>query len=237
MSQAASLPQLGQLIAQETGVSKVTFIKSGGKAHIEGQINPKDEQVKVPRIPVLRSRLQITDSASATEWTFMMIAPLDSGEEATLGYGVVPLDASRQPTTGPEFVLEKRFFVNGIEHRISVIDDATGQSLSLTSLAIDEAMKRFKARYPGGPDELPGSLADDNKANFRNEYLKAIDQGMTPDEAKVRAIEQISFGKQRMAHGYTVFQVDVSGEVEISYGDPPQQRRVPQNIRVIARKP
>lgn len=39
-----------------------------------------------------------------------MIAPLDTGEEATLGYGVVPLDSSGPPTTGPEFVLEKRFF-------------------------------------------------------------------------------------------------------------------------------
>jgi hypothetical protein len=167
----------------------------------------------------------------------MMVASLDTGEEATLGYGVVPLDASGQPTTGPEFVLEKRFFRNGVEHRISVIDDATGQSLSLTSLAIEEAMKRFKARYPGGPNELPGSLADDNKANFRSEYLKAIDQGMTPDAAKVHAIKQISFGKQRIAHGYTELTVDVSGIVEIPYGDPPQNRRVPKDIRIVARKP
>ena len=236
MSQAGSLPQLGQLITQETGVSRVTFIKSGGKAHIEGQINPKDEQVKVPRIPVLRSRLQISDKASATEWDFIMIAPLDTGEEATLGYGVVPLDSSGQPTTGPEFVLEKRFFRDGVEHRVSVIDDATGQSLSLTSIAIEEAMKRFKARYPGGPDELPGSLTADNKANFQNEYLKAIDQGMVPADAKVHAIKQISFGKQRMVHGYTVFQVDISGEVEIPYGNPLQNRRAPKDIRVIARK-
>jgi hypothetical protein len=185
---------------------------------------------------VLRSRLDISDSASAGEWTFTMVAPLDTGEESTLGYGVVPLDAGGQPTSGPDFVLEKRFFRNGVEHRISVIDDATGQSVSLTSLAIEEAMKRFKARYPGGPDEPPGSLAD-NKANFRNEYLKGArsghDTGRRQDPRDSADLVRQAANRAWLHGVHRGCQRRAGDTVRRSSPEPSR----PEAIRIVARKP
>jgi len=211
-------------------------VKSDGEIEIHGHINPESKIGKVPRIPVLKSALVIADRVDPGSWNFTITAPLDGGDNALIAMSSAPLDDHGQPTEGPSFMLDSRVQQAGSESRVSIIDDATGQPVSLTDFALSESLQRFGLRFPGAPDALPGLLVDDNKRNFQREYLTAIDGGMTPDEAKNHAITQISFGRQRIAHGYTQFSVELSGETQIPFGDPPVNRTVPAKIEVVARK-
>ena len=93
-------------------------------------------------------------------------------------------------------MFEKRTTIDGKACRVAIGDEASGQSLSLSDIALKNATKLYMARYGHDFDELPGSLGMENKANFQREYLKAIDAGIPVAEAEVVAIKAISFGRR-----------------------------------------
>lgn len=57
------------------------------------------------------------------------------------------------------------------------------------------------------PTNLPGSLAKSNKYNYQKEYAKAIGEGLGEDQARDRAIRNISYGKHRQNIGYADIEV------------------------------
>lgn len=62
------------------------------------------------------------------------------------------------------------------------------------------------------PENLPGSLASANRFNYQKEYALAIADGLNEDQARGRAIKNISFGKHRVNMGYS--------NIEIAHGAP-----------------
>lgn len=181
--------------------------------------------------------LEVTDHVTSKEWMFNVEALLPNGRKQIIAHGTAELGANGKPLHGPEFLFDKRVTLGGKELRITVGDQASGKSVSLSDLALDRATELFKARYGHAPDDLPGSLAFENKANFQNEYIKALDRGLPPNEAEVAAVKNISFGRARLERGYTDISVTTSGTEDIMYGDPRTSRSVPKNIDVKARRP
>jgi hypothetical protein len=150
-----------------------------------------------------------------------------------IAQGHAHLDSSGRPLGGPDFSLDKRRTIDGSEYRI----DIEGIN-SLTDFALDEAIKAFTKDFGHPPNELPGSLADDNKAIFQKEYAVQIANGATPDVAKQRAAAKTPFVIARAPKGYTNVKVDPSSEtVDIVLGHPPRIHKVPATIQVTARKP
>jgi hypothetical protein len=68
--------------------------------------------------------------------------------------------------------------------------------------------------FANPPDELPDSLADDNKAIFQKEYAVQIASGATPDAAEQRAAAKTPFAAARAKKGYTKVKVEPSTEIE-----------------------
>jgi hypothetical protein len=186
------------------------------------------------RLWVKEADLQVADHVTSKEWTFSIEAPLPNGRSTLIAYGTVELGPGAVPIGGPEFVFEKRTTIGGKQYRVTIGDETAGQSMSLSDIALDQATKLFKARYGHDPDELPGHLAFENKANFQREYLKAIDAGMPPKEAEVAAVKAISFGRARVDRGYANIEVHTTDTEVIMYGEPPRPRPVPKNIDVKA---
>jgi hypothetical protein len=190
----------------------------------------------IKRIPVQISELKITDRLTSKEWVFTIEAPLPNGKDLIVAYGSAMLDASQRPLGGPQFVFDKRVIINGEEHRVSIVQEESGRAVSLTDYSLDQSIRHFKARFGHAPDELSGSLIDDNRLNFQMEYLKALDGGLPAKEAQLKAAREISFGRSRIDRGYTELAVEARGEVAISYGTPSIPRKVPAEIHIVARR-
>lgn len=75
---------------------------------------------------------------------------------------------------------------------------------ALLAISILEIMKQNDG-IP--PTNLPGSLAKANKYNYQKEYAKAIGEGLSEDQARDRAIRNISYGKHRQNIGYADIEV------------------------------
>lgn len=134
---------------------------------------------------------------------------------------------------GPNFSFDKRRKIDGSEYRI----DIEGVD-SLTEFALDAGIKAFTRDFGHPPSELPGSLADDNKAIFQKEYAVQIASGATPDMAEQRAAAKTPFVIARSKKGYTRVKVDPSSAtVDITLGHPPRIHKVPATIQITARKP
>lgn len=188
-----------------------------------------------------RKRLKVTRSAvhepqSKVErgnWEFNILVDLPGGQSLLIAQGHTQVDIHGRPTSGPDFSFDKRVQLDGSEFRV----DIEGIP-SLTDWALDEGMKAFKKDFGHPPDELPGSLADDNKAIFQKEYAVQIEGGATPDAAGQRAAARTPFVAARAKKGYTKVKVEPSAEmVNIVNGHPPRVHQVPARIHVTARKP
>ncbi len=189
---------------------------------------------RTPEFPVQLSELQINSRRTSQEWTFTVEAPLPSGRSTIIAYGSALLDAHGQPTSGPGFVFEKGATVDHVRGKVQVYDGE--RRLSLSDLALDEATKRFQVDFGHPPETLPGSLADENKANFQREYIKAIRSGTMPETAKQIAIRQISFGRVRVERGYDDFTIVLGNKGPVDLGDGFGVQQVPLTIDVVARR-
>lgn len=186
------------------------------------------------RLPVKRSAVHEPQSkVEHGNWEFNILVDLPGMPDHLIAQGHAHLDSSGRPLGGPDFSFDKRRKIDGSEYRI----DIEGIP-SLTDWALDEGMKAFKKDFDHPPDELPGSLADDNKAIFQKEYAVQIASGATPDVAKQRAAAKTPFVAARAKKGYTKVEVRPSTEtVNIVMGHPPRVHQVPATIHLTARKP
>jgi uncharacterized protein (DUF1778 family) len=168
---------------------------------------------------------------SRKEWTFTLEAALPDGTSQMLAQAHVILDEHGRPLSGPELAIDKRVTIDGSELRI----DIDGVS-SLTDFTLEAASRQFEQNFGHPPTELPGSLADDNKAIFRRAYVAELDKGATPQVAANRAASQTPFVIARVRRKYTDIEVRPSGSVRVTIGDPPRVRNVPEKVIVITRR-
>jgi hypothetical protein len=86
------------------------------------------------------------------------------------------------------------------------------EPLSLTQIAISALEKATIAHYGKPLDKFEGSIVDQNRLNFQREFAKQRVANVPVDEALLNAAKQISYGKHRIAAGYTEFDVKALGE-------------------------
>lgn len=186
------------------------------------------------RLKVARSAMHEPESkVERGNWEFHIIVDLPGMPDHMIAQGHAHLDRTGRPLAGPNFSFDKRRKIDGSEYRIDIegID-------SLTDFALHEGIKAFTKDFGHPPSELPGSLADDNKAIFQKEYAVQIANGATPDIAKQRAAAKTPFVIARSKKGYTDVKVDPSPEtIGITLGHPPRIHKVPATIQITVRKP
>jgi hypothetical protein len=189
---------------------------------------------------LLVRRSAVRDPQSKIErdnWEFNILVQVPGLPDHLIAQGHAHLDGSDHPREGPNFSIDKIRVIDGSEYRI----DIEGIN-SLTDFALDAAIKAFTKDFGHPPSELPGSLADDNKAIFQKEYAVQIANGATPDVAEQRAAAKTPFVIARARKGYTDVKVDPPKEkpkktVDIVLGHPPRIHKVPATVQITARKP
>lgn len=160
-------------------------------------------------------------------------APLPDGSSKTVATGFAELDGGF-PKGGPEFILRKNATVNGVEGMVQVYE--SGRVVSLTDIALDEAIAGFSREFGHPPDTLSGSLAWKNKLNFQRAYLTATQKGMGHQPAADWAIRQISFGRSRVERGYGELSVNATRLGEVDLGPDLGKHQVPTSIEITARR-
>jgi hypothetical protein len=178
------------------------------------------------------AEINVSDEEQDRHWRFAMHLQLPDGVRWPVAIGDAALhEADRVPVRGPTFVIDKRVRVHGRPARVVIGDSGANVRVSLSVLVIGAAIELYRNRYGKDPADLPGRLAFDNKRYFCREYLSLIDAGVAQEVSYISAIRRVSFGMCRVAHGYTEFSVDCSGEDIIYWEGPPEQlRRVPAAI-------
>lgn len=116
---------------------------------------------------------------------------------------------------------------------MTVLDEDGGR-ISMTAHALDRSIEFFRRRFGHPPDTLPGHLAWKNLENFQREFSLHRARGMTSHAAAQEAIRNISFGRHRMARGYTSFDVDFGDLTTVTLPDGTLLPAVPSSVDVIA---
>ena len=148
----------------------------------------------------------------------------------------------RRTERAPHFVLDATDGDKAIRIYNDLIKDeaggvkGTGRRHPFTRYAIDTLVTRYTRRFKHAPDALEGSLAWSNKLNFQTEFYKLRMADMAPDQAAVEAVKKISFGKHRIAAGYSDFSVEIRGTEVVDLGTEMGKQRVPKKISVVARR-
>jgi hypothetical protein len=193
-------------------------------------------------IVVRKADVQVKERNTSREWQINYTVKGPNGADVDIGYGYVILDDHGKASGGPEFALDSGTKVDGVDHKVRIVDDAAGPEsaagghVSVTGLVLDEGIARFEKRFGHPPNELPGSLMAGNKLNFQKEYARALDQGLPVEEAKLAAIRRISFGRHRAARGYDDFTVKTKGAELVDLGPGLGVREVPGSIEIMAKK-
>ena len=96
------------------------------------------------------------------------------------------------------------------------------QGFSITTAAITAIEARLKEATGGEATSTHGSLAAANLSNFQREYHKArlASPAAGSDAWAVTAVKAISFGKSRIAKGYTEIEVKPKADKATDLGDP-----------------
>lgn len=232
---AEILDEIERLVAH-LGLEKSTIAADPRARKMLGDsiIKGVDRMNGKKRLRVARSAIRVPESRiERGSWEFNVVVDLPGRSDVLLAQGHAQLDSSGHPLEGPNFSIDKTRVIDGSEYRIDIegID-------SLTDFALDEATKAFTKDFGHPPKELPGSLANDNKAIFQKEYATQIAEGVTTEAAKQHAAAKTPFVVARVKKGYNVVEVDTSKEmVDIVLGHPPRIHAVPARIEIIARKP
>lgn len=121
------------------------------------------------------------------------------------------------PNSGPEMTLTP--------HEATI--PSTGEPVNLqargfswTESALNKMIQVYESIFGHRPGNLPGNIAWDNLANFQSEFvrIRLANPGLGEQEIANAAIRNISFGKHRIAAGYSDVQVTVEsrGAVDIN---------------------
>lgn len=201
----------------------------------------------LPEIVVARRDLFEVVSEEGSLWKIDFYAKTREGKEIWIGKGSVVLDEQGTPKSYPSFTIDATTGHAGKDHAVHIYDDVSvqdngaergmGQRHSATAHAIERMSRLYGRRFGHPPEALEGILAWSNKENFQREYHRlTMIERLNEGDAAVAAIESVSFGKHRMAFGYSKFDVTLSGTERVDLGPPFGIQRVPRRIFVIARR-
>jgi hypothetical protein len=206
----------------------------------------------IPEYPIALDTVVATeDDGGGKQFTVAFTARTKDGVSISLGEGYVRLTPDGEPDGYPEFALGNYTHVQGVEHKVklypTVIEQSAGEvplgqgkETALTRYAIDRFIQRYKARFGAEPAALGGSLAFENKKNFQIQYIKFMRQRIGRSAALKAAAAEISYGKHRIAAGYTELDVDPGPPrtwILMNLDDGTKDVRVPTIIKITARKP
>ncbi len=164
------------------------------------------------------------------------------GKWVKLGEAYIYVDAAGKPLDTPPAGGAAKPPDLWLDNRVKLGDEKVKVSLppeggSITKRSLNALIGAFKSKFGREPTDLGGELASENQLNFQREYAKAIAQGQTPEDAKMTAIKNISFGKSRLDIGFSDLQVQTEGTVQKDFGPPLGVQSVPEQIFVTARRP
>jgi hypothetical protein len=171
----------------------------------------------------------------------------------------VNLDAHGMPEGIPTLSLAASHHEHGIDYAVKIYEQVEyaegiapqgrGEKIALTKYAIDAFAKEYQARFGRPLNEIGGSLAWENKANFQKELARIMagkDAKVMPDREPsqaelIAAVKATSYGFNREPAGYTEFEVKVPPrdlwEVSTQLGESYAGIAVPvSGIEVVARK-
>ncbi len=191
----------------------------------------------LPELPVRVGDVFDTNKEKDFYWSVQFRVTSPRGDHY-LGEGAVMLEDGA-PRGAPSFVLNATTDSDPFE-AIRIYDDVvdgvgSGERHSLTTYAIKTLLREYRMRFGHLPEALEGSLAWSNKLNFQTEYHELLSAGVPSEEAAVTAIKKVSFGKHRIAAGYSDFEVTLKDTewVELEgFG----RQKVPKKISVTARR-
>jgi hypothetical protein len=185
---------------------------------------------------------------------------LPNGRTINLGSGSVNLDAHGMPEGIPTLSLAASHHEHGIDYAVKIYDhveyaegiapQGKGERTPLTKYAIDAFAKEYQARFGRPLNEIGGSLAWENKANFQKMLIEIMGgknatvrvPRREPTQAElIEAVKRTSYGENRGKAGYTEFEVTIPAakdwKTEPKLGEEYKGIEVPiQDINVIARK-
>jgi hypothetical protein len=171
-----------------------------------------------------------TFNSSTNQWEWALI---DRETSAQIAYQHT--EPPTVPNSGPEMTLTP--------HEATI--PTTGEVVSLTSrgfswteISIRRMIEVYESLFGHRPGNLPGNIAWDNLANFQREFvrLRTANPSLGEQEIANSAIRNISFGRHRIAAGYSDINVTVEsrGTVEI---DGHLHENVPDWVRIDATPP
>jgi len=204
----------------------------------------------IPVYPVALDAVTMTETEGLRLYEVAFTALTKEGYPVPLGEGTVKLSDDGGPAEYPEFSIFNYAHYQGREHKAKlyprVVDQGgntvpvgEGDVVPLTQYVIARFIKRYEARFGHTPEALGGILAFENKANFQIQFAK-FRRGMTEDQAKVAAAREISYGKHRIAAGYSELEVDLGARNTWEWcdvGDGHGKQFVPTRIKIVGRKP
>ena len=204
----------------------------------------------LPEYPVAKTSLEATNDGRGNYFAVVFTARTLDGETLQLAEAYVQLSEDGLPSDLPTLRLGASCRRNNQDYAVhiyeevvpdqhgGVIPSARGERTSLTAYALDKFISRYKARFNHEPGGFFGTLVDSNRLNYQREYKMLVNNGVEEPIARIEAIKQISFGEHRIARGYSVFNVTLSGWSKVDLGPGlGVQKRVPTSIEVEARKP
>jgi hypothetical protein len=230
-----AIVQDGRFIAIDQAQSSATI--SGASEHetaLAKASHPERQDPDTPRIRIAESQLKVVakPNDAGTRWEFDVDAPLPNGKMHNIATGDVTLGPDGKPKGGPTLFIDKRVTIDGVEYRVSVGTD-DGKSLKFSDWVLERLVSKFVEQYKVAPENLSGSLVDDNRAVFQRKLLEYLDLELDRGAAMKMAAAATPFGIARVALDYTEFEVRPSDEeVEIPYGNPPRPRSVPARVYV-----
>ena len=111
------------------------------------------------------------------------------------------------------------------------------EGFGLTGEVLSKSIDLYAGDHGAPPTYLNGVIIKKNLSNFQKEYndIRLGSEGVTEDEVAVKAIKNISFGKERVKLGYSDIQVTAAGKKDVLV-DGEILRDVPTKVQIKAKR-
>ena len=111
------------------------------------------------------------------------------------------------------------------------------EGFGLTGEVLSKSIDLYAGDHGAPPTYLNGVIIKKNLSNFQKEYndIRLGSEGVTEDEVAVKALKNISFGKERVKLGYSDIQVTAAGKKDVLV-DGEILRDVPTKVQIKAKR-
>ncbi|MBX3155260.1 MAG: DUF4157 domain-containing protein [Deltaproteobacteria bacterium] len=207
----------------------------------------------LPEYPIKKSTIMAHEvGADPRHFEVEYVGETADGKKVSFGYATMEITPEGAPAEAPALTLGNYTAHNGVEHALNIYDDVIpssqpggvpepkGARTSITTHVLREFELAYKQRFKQDLKAWKGTLAFENKLNFWREYVRLLDAKVPEGDARVAAVKEISFGKHRIALGFTDFEVTFRPDeppISADLGGSLGVRPVPPTINVTARKP